>query len=51
MLPLTFVTGLYGMNFDHMPGLHWEYGYEMAWAFMLATVIAFFVYFRRKRWW
>ena len=51
MLPLTFITGLYGMNFDHMPGLHHRYGYEMAWGTMLAIAAAAFLYFKRKNWW
>src|SRR5215467_7290550 len=35
MLPLTFIAGVYGMNFDNMPELHSRYGYYMAWAFMI----------------
>lgn len=50
MLPLTFITGLYGMNFDHMPGLHWEYAYETAWAVMIGISIGMLVFFRRRRW-
>lgn len=50
MLPLTFITGLYGMNFDHMPGIHWRYGYEMAWGVMLLTALALFVFSKRKQW-
>lgn len=50
MLPLTFITGLYGMNFDFMPGLHWEYGYETSLIVMVSIVVAMVVYFRRRRW-
>ncbi|MGF1465491.1 MAG: magnesium/cobalt transporter CorA [Sandaracinaceae bacterium] len=50
MLPLTFITGLYGMNFDFMPGLHWKYGYETAVLVMIAIVVAMLIYFRRRRW-
>ena len=50
MLPLTFVTGLYGMNFDYMPGLHWAYGYEAAWVVMLAVAGFFFVMIKRRGW-
>ena len=50
MLPLTFITGLYGMNFDFMPGIHWKYGYEMAWAVMIATAGGFFFFVKRRGW-
>lgn len=49
-LPLTFVAGVYGMNFDFMPELHWKYGYLFAWAVMAAIALVMFVYFRRKKW-
>jgi len=50
MLPLTFITGLYGMNFDHMPGLHWTYGYEAAWVFMISTAALFYFLLKRRGW-
>jgi magnesium transporter len=50
MLPLTFITGLYGMNFDYMPYLHWDYGFEMAVASMLLIAGGMVVFFRRQRW-
>ncbi|MEM6957308.1 MAG: magnesium/cobalt transporter CorA [Myxococcota bacterium] len=50
MLPLTFITGLYGMNFDEMPLIHWRYGYEAAWAVMIGTAAVFWWYGKRKRW-
>jgi magnesium transporter len=49
-LPLTFVAGVYGMNFEHMPELHWKYGYLFAWGIMAAISVVMFVYFRRKKW-
>lgn len=54
-LPLTFITGLYGMNFDtaspfNMPELHWRYGYFYALGVMLVAVLGMLLYFRRKRW-
>jgi magnesium transporter len=49
-LPLTFLTGLYGMNFDHMPELHWRYGYPALLAVMAAVVTGALAYFRRRRW-
>lgn len=50
MLPLTFIAGVYGMNFDGMPELHWRYGYPAALALMLVVALVIFGWFRRKRW-
>jgi magnesium transporter len=50
VLPLNFITGLYGMNFDHMPGLHWAYGYETAIIAMVTLVASLFFFFRNKDW-
>ncbi len=50
MLPLTFIAGLYGMNFKHMPELSWVMGYPFALAVMAVTVGVILWYFRRKRW-
>lgn len=49
-LPITFIAGLYGMNFDNMPELHHKHGYFATLGLMAAIVIATFVYFRRKKW-
>lgn len=49
-IPLTFIAGIYGMNFDHMPELHWRYSYYAVWAVMLAIIIGMLFYFRRKKW-
>jgi magnesium transporter len=49
-MPLTFVTGLYGMNFKHMPELEWHYGYFMVLAVLASIIIGMLVFFRRKRW-
>lgn len=49
-LPITFIAGLYGMNFDNMPELHHKYGYYATLALMAAIVIVTFIYFRRKKW-
>lgn len=48
-LPLTFIVGVYGMNFDHMPELKWHYGYAMTLGLMLGLSILIFVWFKRKK--
>ena len=49
-IPLTFVAGVYGMNFKHMPELEWRWGYAGVWAVMVAIAIVMLLYFRRKKW-
>jgi magnesium transporter len=49
-IPLTFIAGVYGMNFQHMPELHWKWGYALAWAAMLSVAGVMIAYFRRKKW-
>ena len=49
-IPMTFVAGVYGMNFEEMPELHWRYGYGICWVVMIAIGVSLVVYFRRKRW-
>jgi magnesium transporter len=49
-MPLTFVAGIYGMNFDNMPELHWQYGYYYVWGFMILSVIGMLIYFKKKDW-
>lgn len=49
-IPLTFIAGIYGMNFDNMPELHWRYGYFIVWGFMGIVTLFMIFYFRRKRW-
>jgi magnesium transporter len=50
MLPLTFIAGVYGMNFEFMPELHWRYGYAFALALMASVTGGIVLYFRHKRW-
>jgi magnesium transporter len=50
MLPLTFIAGVYGMNFDNMPELHTRYGYYVVWLVMISVTIFMLLYFRRKGW-
>jgi magnesium transporter len=49
-VPLTFLVGVYGMNFDNMPELHWKNGYFYLWGIMITISIALIFYFRRKKW-
>jgi magnesium transporter len=49
-IPLTFVAGLYGMNFEYMPELKWSWSYPIALLVMVVTGISMIFYFRRKKW-
>ena len=49
-IPLTFIAGVYGMNFEHMPELKWRYGYALFWGIMVAVGAGMLLFFRRKRW-
>lgn len=49
-IPLTFIVGLYGMNFKYMPELEWEWGYPAVWVLMIIIVIAMLQYFRTRKW-
>lgn len=49
-MPLTFIAGIYGMNFDNMPELHWTFGYPLAMGAMLLTAVGMLIYFYRQGW-
>lgn len=49
-IPLTFLAGIWGMNFRWMPELDWKYGYLFAWILMLSLVVCIYFYFKRKKW-
>ena len=49
-IPLTFIAGVYGMNFEVMPELHWEYGYFVVWVIMLVVGIFLGLFFKKKKW-
>ncbi len=49
-IPLTFIAGIYGMNFEYMPELSWRYGYASVWGLMLTCLIIMVIYFKRKNW-
>jgi magnesium transporter len=50
LLVPTFIVGVYGQNFDHMPELHWRLGYAFSWAVIVVTTVGQLVFFRWKRW-
>ena len=49
-IPLTFIVGVYGMNFSHMPELEWRYGYFVVWGIILVVGVSLVWYFKRKKW-
>ncbi len=49
-IPLSFLAGLYGMNFEHMPELHYAWAYPMLLGVMASVAIGFVIYFKRKNW-
>ncbi len=49
-IPLTFIAGIYGMNFENMPELNWPWGYPMIWALMIGVTAGMLWYFKRKKW-
>lgn len=49
-IPLTFIVGVYGMNFDNMPELHYKYGYFILVGVMVFIFLLMLVYFRKKKW-
>ncbi|WP_300329829.1 CorA family divalent cation transporter, partial [Fusobacterium sp.] len=49
-MPLSFLAGLYGMNFKYIPELNWKYGYFILLGIMGALVIMMFLIFKKKKW-
>ncbi len=49
-IPLTFIAGIYGMNFSNMPELEWKYGYLGIWMIIIGVFFGMIFYFRRKKW-
>jgi len=49
-IPITFIVGVYGTNFEYLPEVHWRYGYFVMWGIMLATIFGMLSYFKRKKW-
>ena len=49
-IPLTFVAGVYGMNFDNLPELHFTYGYLYFWIILVVITLGLLIYFRKRKW-
>ncbi len=49
-MPLTFMAGVYGMNFKYMPELEWRWGYFFIWSVMITIAILMLVYFKKRKW-
>jgi magnesium transporter len=49
-IPLTFIAGIYGMNFEYMPELKWRWSYPLLWAVLIAIFISMVIWFKRKKW-
>jgi len=49
-IPLSFLAGVYGMNFDYMPELKWHWSYFIFWGIIVTAAVSMLVYFKRRRW-
>jgi magnesium transporter len=49
-IPLTFIAGIYGMNFEFMPELKWHWSYPLLWVVLIAICVAMVFWFKRKKW-
>ena len=49
-IPITFIAGIYGTNFDHIPELHYQYGYFIMWGVIIAVILGMLAYFKRQNW-
>ena len=49
-IPLTFIAGIYGTNFENLPELHYEYSYYIMWSVMVLVAVVMLIYFKRKKW-
>jgi magnesium transporter len=49
-MPLTFIAGVYGMNFKYMPELEWRYGYFLIWGIMIIIGVVMVMFFQKKKW-
>ncbi|WP_333925207.1 CorA family divalent cation transporter [Aquimarina algiphila] len=49
-IPLTFIVGVYEMNFEYIPELKWKYSYYVLWGIMFLLFLALLIFFRKKKW-
>ena len=49
-IPLTFVAGIYGMNFKFMPELEWKWSYLVLWILLIVIFLSMLSFFKRKKW-
>jgi magnesium transporter len=49
-MPMTFLAGVYGMNFKHFPELEWRWAYPLFWTVNLAIAVVMLILFKRKKW-
>ncbi|HJV78511.1 MAG TPA: magnesium/cobalt transporter CorA [Paludibacter sp.] len=49
-IPLTFIVGIYGTNFENLPEVHWQHGYLFMWIIMILTTLTMLWFFKRKKW-
>ncbi len=49
-IPLTFIAGIYGMNFEYIPELKWHWSYPVLWLVMIVIAVAMTIFFRKKKW-
>jgi len=49
-IPLTFIAGVYGMNFEYMPELKWKWSYPILWSVFIAIAVSLLFYFKKKKW-
>jgi len=49
-IPITFIVGVYGTNFENVPELHWHHGYFIMWLVMIFTTLGMLWFFKRKKW-
>jgi magnesium transporter len=49
-IPLTFLAGVYGMNFRHFPEIEWVWGYPFFWGICVVTAVVMVAWFRKRQW-
>ena len=49
-IPMTFIAGIYGMNFEFMPELKWPWAYPVLWIILITIFVAMVLWFKRKKW-